>query len=75
MSYQEQIEAHKIKIIDDIPGMFYGITLRDEPGLNVSVLSLSLYAIIDYTSNTKPYEEIEIARFTMDSEVINNKNK
>ena len=55
--------------------MFYGITLRDEPGLNVSVLSLSLYAIIDYTSNTKPYEEIEIARFTMDSEVINNKNK
>lgn len=75
MSYQEQLEAHKIKIIDDIPGMFYGITLRDEPEFNVSVLSLSLYAEINYTSNTKPYEEIEIARFAMDSEVINNKNK
>lgn len=72
MTYQEQIEAHKIKIIDDIPGMFYGITLRDEPEFNVSVLSLSLYAEINYTSNTKPYEEIEIARFAMDSEVINN---
>lgn len=72
MTYQEQIEAHKIKIIDDIPGMFYGITLRDEPEFNVSVLSLSLYAEINYTSNTKPYKEIEIARFAMDSEVINN---
>lgn len=71
MDYDEQIEAHKIKVIDDIPGMFYGITLIDNPEFNVSILSLSLYAEIEYLSDTKPYEEIEIARFSMDSEVIN----
>lgn len=72
MSYQEQIEAHKMKIIDDIPGSFYGITLTNEPEYNVSILSLSLYAQIQYLSDTQPYEEIEITRFAMDSEIINN---
>lgn len=72
MDYYEQIEAHKIKIIDDIPGQFYGITLREEPKYNVSILALSLYAEIEYVSDSKIYEEIEIARFAMDSEIINN---
>lgn len=72
MNYDEQVEAHKIKVIDDIPGMFYGITLTDKPEFNVSILSLSLYAKIEYLSDAKPYEEIEIARFSIDSEVINN---
>lgn len=72
MSYEEQKEFHKMKIIDDIPGSFYGITLTNEPEYNVSILSLSLYAQIQYLSDTQPYEEIEITRFAMDSEIINN---
>lgn len=72
MSYEEQKEFHKMKIIDDIPGSFYGITLTNEPEYNVSILSLSLYAEIQYSSDTQPYEEIEITRFAMDSENVEN---
>lgn len=74
MTYQEQLEAHKIKVIDDIPGMFYGITLRDESEFQVSILSLSLYTETGNPSDEKQYKEIEITRFFTGSEVINNFN-
>lgn len=72
MNYEEQIEAHKVKIIDDIPGQFYGITLTQKPEFEVSIISLSVYTQIEYASEVKTYEEIEIARFLINSEIINN---
>lgn len=61
-----------IKINDDIPGDIYGITLTEEPGVNAVSISLSLYAIIDYVSpDVKQYQNIEIARYLLDADIIN----
>ena len=67
MKYQESIETHQININDDIPGEFYGINLIEDKDRNVAKITLSLYAIIDYVSEeTVPYEEIEIASYSLD---------
>lgn len=57
---------------DNIPSNFYGIALIEHSEFNVMSISLALYAQIQYdNTNIKPYEEIEIARYPLDSEIVN----
>lgn len=68
MDYHESIEAHKITIEDDIPGEFYGINIVKNQDINVAIISLSLYSIVDYAdSDMKQYKDIEIARYILNS--------
>lgn len=66
--YKELLELQKIKINDDIPGEYYGITVVEDEGVNAVSVSLELYAQIQYNnSKDEPYENIEITRYLLDA--------
>lgn len=66
--YKELLELQKIKINDDIPGEYYGITVVEDEGVNAVSVSLELYAQIHYNnSKDEPYENIEITRYLLDA--------
>lgn len=68
MDYKESIDTHKITVKDDIPGEFYGINIVKNQDINVAIISLSLYSIVDYVdSDMKQYKDIEIARYILNS--------
>lgn len=68
IDYNESINSHNIKVKDDIPGEFYGINIVKKQDINVAIISLSLYSIIDSAnSDTKQYKDIEIARYILNS--------
>lgn len=70
---RNNIMPRDIVVNDDIPGKFYGITITEDPGVSAVSISLSLYGMIDYTNpNDNRYENIEIARYEIDAEIINN---
>lgn len=69
---RNNIIPREITINDNIPSKFYGITLIEHSEFNAMSISLALYAQIQYdNTNIKPYEEIEIARYPLDSEIVN----
>lgn len=69
---RNNIIPRDIFVNDNIPGQFYGIKIIEDEGVNVASISLCLYAEIDYIDpSIEPYKHIEIARYLLDSEVIN----
>lgn len=69
---RNNIIPREITTNDNIPSKFYGITLIEHSEFNAMSISLALYAQIQYdNTNTKPYEEIEIARYPLDSKIVN----
>lgn len=58
----EANENNRIIANQDIPGEYYGITIKEDPGLYVASIILKLYK----NENEKIYEDIEIARYKID---------
>ncbi len=71
---RNNIIPRDIFVNDDIPGQYYGIKIIEDEGVNAASISLCLYAEINYNDpNKEPYKDIEIARYLLDSEVVNKK--
>lgn len=71
--YEEAYEeASKIRINDNIPGDIYGINIIEDRDFEINIITLSMYAEIDYVDeNVEQYEDIEITRFVPEAEIVN----
>ena len=74
LSYEEQIEYHKIKTNDNIPASIYGINLIENQESRTATIVLSVYTqIMANNDETLPYKDIEIANYGLDWEIIDKK--
>lgn len=69
---RNNINPTDITTNDDIPGEYYSITLTEDSGINAAILSFSLYAEVNTSAiSSKPYTDIEIARYLLTDKNIN----
>lgn len=68
MTLEEVKESRKIRINENLPGEIYGISIVKDKNFDMNIISLSLYDNVD--ENTEEYEEIEISRYDIKSEIV-----
>lgn len=60
-------EYYEITVNSDIPKEYYGITVKEDEGVNAVSISLTVYK---NDINEKQYEDIEIARYLLNAEIV-----
>lgn len=62
-------EYYNVVVNEDIPSEYYDISILEDKGLNINIISLILYK---EPNGSKKYENIEIARYDLNAENVQN---